>query len=238
MYDYAIRFEKDEFGPGFAVFCRDLPELNSYGDDKESAIREASDGIESVLSLYVDQRRSIPEASPAREGEDVVRLPAVAITKIALWNEMVRRGMRKADLCKYLGVSQTTGDRLVDFTHTSKMDQLEKALKALNTAVRVAPADPDWINLPYGGGQAGFYASRLFDELKRRPDQKMPVGAVAAVLGQVKEDSLDYFLRTRYAKNPDTMQAVREVVEDLVATGKIEHVQKQPGVSAGFIRLT
>jgi len=117
------------------------------------------------------------------------------------------------------------------------MEQLEKALDALNSPVRVAPADPEWINLPYGGSQAGFYAGRLIDELLQRPEQQMLVGAVAGVLGQVREGSLDHFLRTRYARNPDTMQAVREVVDDLVATGKIEHVQKQQGVSAGFIRL-
>ncbi|EKT4472954.1 helix-turn-helix domain-containing protein [Pseudomonas putida] len=237
MYDYAIRFEEDGTAPGIAVFCRDLPELNSYGDDRLHAISEAVDAIEATLSLYVEQRRAIPAASLPKEGEHVVRLPAVTIAKIALWNEMVRRGMKKADLCRLLGVSQTTGDRLVDFTHTSKMEQLEKALDALNSPVRVAPADPEWINLPYGGGQAGFYAGRLIDELQQRPDRKMLVGAVTGGLSQVKEESLDHFLRTRYAKNPDTMQAVREVIDDLVATGKIEHVQKQPGVAAGFIRL-
>lgn len=237
MYDFAIRFEEDGSAPGVAVFCRDLPELNSFGDDRQHAISEAIDAIESALSIYVEQRRAIPAATPAEEGEVVVHLPAVTIAKIALWNEMMRRGMKKAELCRQLGVSQTTGDRLVDFTHTSKMEQLEKALDVLNSPVRVSPADPDWINLPHGGGPAGFYVGRLVDELQQRPENKMIVGATKEALSEVKSDSLDYFLRTRYAKNPDTMQAVREVIGDLVATGKIEHVQKQQGVSAGFIRL-
>ncbi|QXI24679.1 type II toxin-antitoxin system HicB family antitoxin [Pseudomonas iranensis] len=237
MYDYAIRFEQDDNATGIAVFCRDLPELNSYGDDREHAIREASDAIETTLSLYVDLRRPIPEASPAKEGEHVVHLPAVTVAKIAIWNEMMRLGMKKAELCRRLGVSQTIGDRLVDFTHTSKMEQLEKALDALNASIRVSPADPEWINLPYGGGQAGFYVGRLIDELQQRPRGEMLVGAVAGVLGTVNPDSLDYFLRTRYAKRPDTMQAVREVIDDLVATGKIEHIPKQSGVPAGLIRL-
>lgn len=236
MYDYAIRFEKDT-APGLAVYCRDLPELNSYGDDQQHAISEAVDAIETTLSIYVDQRRAIPEATPPKEGEVSIHLPAVTVAKIALWNEMMRRSMKKADLCRLLGVSQTIGDRLVDFTHTSKMEQLEKALDALKSPVRVAPADPEWINLPYGGGQAGFYVGRLIDELQKRPDGKMLVGAVAGVLDQVKEESLDHFLRTRYAKNPDTMQAVREVLDDLVATGKIEHLPKQPGIPAGLIQL-
>lgn len=137
MYDYAIRFEQDDSAPGVAVFCRDLPELNSYGDNEEHALREALDAIETTLSIYVDQRRAIPEASRPRAEEHVVRLPAVTVAKIALWNEMVKRGMRKADLCRLLGVAQTQGDRLVDFLHTSKMEQLEGALAALGLRLSV-----------------------------------------------------------------------------------------------------
>lgn len=137
MYNYAIRFESDD-EPGVAVFCRDLPELNSFGDDRDHAIREAVDAIETTLSLYVDQRRTIPAASPAEDGEHVVHLPAVTVAKIYLWNAMMERSMRKADLCRLLGVKQTQGDRLVDFLHTSKMDQVESALAALGRRVTVS----------------------------------------------------------------------------------------------------
>ena len=137
MYDYAIRFEQDS-APGLAVFCRDLPLLNSYGDDKEHAIREAVDAIETTLSIYVDQRETIPQASPAQPGEVVIYLPAVTVAKIALWNEMMARDMRKADLCRLLGVHQAQGDRLVDFLHTSKMEQLENALAALGKRLSVS----------------------------------------------------------------------------------------------------
>ena len=130
MYNYATRFEQDS-APGLAVFCRDLPELNSYGDDKEHAISEAVDAIETTLSIYVDQRRAIPEASAPEPGERVIYLPAVTVAKIILWNEMMARDMRKADLCRLLGLAQTQGDRLVDFLHTSKMEAIEKALAAL-----------------------------------------------------------------------------------------------------------
>lgn len=136
MYNYAIRFEQDD-APGLAVFCRDLPEVNSYGDDKEHAIREASDGIESALSLYVEERRTIPTASAPEAGELVIHLPAVTVAKIALWNEMMDRDMRKADLCRLLGMHQAQGDRLVDILHTSKMEQLESALAALGKRLSI-----------------------------------------------------------------------------------------------------
>jgi len=138
MYDFAIRFEQDE--TGVAVFCRDLPELNSFGDDIEHAIREAMDALDTTLSLYVDQRRAIPSASEPQEGEHVVQLPAVTVAKIALWNAMVERNMRKADLCRLLDIHQAQGDRLVDFLHTSKMEALENALAALGKRLLVSPA--------------------------------------------------------------------------------------------------
>jgi antitoxin HicB len=137
MYDYAIRFEEDA-SPGLAVFCRDLAELNSYGDDRAHAISEALDAIETTLSIYVEQRRAIPAASPAQDGEHVVHLPAVIVAKIALWNVMMERDMRKADLCRLLGVHQAQGDRLLDFLHTSKMEQLENALAALGKRLSVS----------------------------------------------------------------------------------------------------
>ncbi|MFK0092901.1 type II toxin-antitoxin system HicB family antitoxin [Pseudomonas sp. NPDC090592] len=137
MYDFAIRFEEEAGTPGVAVFCRDLPELNSFGEDRVHARGEALDAIESTLSLYVDQRRPIPVATPAQEGEVQIHSPAVTVAKIALWNEMMKRGMRKADLCRLLGVSQTQGDRLVDFLHTSKMEQLEDALDRLGLYLSV-----------------------------------------------------------------------------------------------------
>jgi antitoxin HicB len=139
MYNYAIRFEQDT-SPGLAVFCRDLPELNSCGDDREHALSLAVDAIETTLSIYVDQRRPIPEATPALPGEETIYLPAVTTAKIHLWNEMMARDMRKADLCRLLGVSQTQGDRLVDFLHTSKMEQLEVALDRLGLHLSVQVA--------------------------------------------------------------------------------------------------
>jgi antitoxin HicB len=67
-----------------------------------------------------------------------VHLPAVTVAKIALWNSMMELNMRKADLCRLLHVGQAQGDRLVDFLHTSKIEQLENALAALGKRLSVS----------------------------------------------------------------------------------------------------
>ncbi|WP_244216283.1 type II toxin-antitoxin system HicB family antitoxin [Phytopseudomonas daroniae] len=151
MYDYAIRFEREK-GQGMAVFCRDLPELNSYGDDRDHAIRDAMDAIETTLSLYVEQRRKIPQATPPEPGEHVIRLPTVTVAKIVLWNEMVARRMRKADLCRLLEIAQTQGDRLVDFLHATKMDALEAALEKLDISLAVKAIDPNAVAVEFYPG--------------------------------------------------------------------------------------
>jgi antitoxin HicB len=137
MYDYPVIIHEDE-NPGVAVTAPDLPEFNSAGDDVADALRESVDGIETALSIYVDERRVIPPASEPEPGQHVVRLPAVTVAKIVLWNEMMARGMRKADLCRLLDLSQTQGDRLVDFLHTSKMEAIEKALAAMGKRLVVS----------------------------------------------------------------------------------------------------
>lgn len=137
MFDYPVTIHEDE-NPGVAVTCDDLPEFNSAGDDVADALRESVDGIETALSIYVDQRRVIPQASQPAPGQHVVRLPVVTVAKIVLWNEMMARDMRKADLCRLLGIAQTQGDRLVDFLHTSKMEAIENALTALGKRLSVS----------------------------------------------------------------------------------------------------
>lgn len=130
MYDYPVTVHTDE-NPGVALTCDTIPEFNAAGDDLAEALGESVDMMETALSIYVDQRRAIPRAPAPQDGQPVVRLPALTVAKIELWNTMMERGMRKADLCRLLGVSQSQGDRMVDFLHGTKLEALEQALAAL-----------------------------------------------------------------------------------------------------------
>jgi antitoxin HicB len=48
------------------------------------------------------------------------------------------KGMRKADLCRLLIAAQTKVDRLLDFQHSSKIEQVESALAALGKRLAVS----------------------------------------------------------------------------------------------------
>jgi len=140
MYHYPLTIHTDD-NPGVALTCRDIPEFNAAGDTLADALDEAVDVMETALSLYVDKPRLIPPASAPQPGEVVVRLPAATVAKIELWNAMRTRGMRKADLCRLLDISQPQGDRLVDFLHTSKIGTLETALGKLGKRLEVQAVD-------------------------------------------------------------------------------------------------
>lgn len=134
MNAYPVEIHTED---GIWVTCRDIPELHSAGDDEEEALLEAVDGLETAISIYVDQRRPIPAPSEARPGERLVRLPALTVAKVALWNAMMEQGVGKAELARRLGVHMPQVDRLVDILHNSKIDQVEHALYLLGKRLQV-----------------------------------------------------------------------------------------------------
>lgn len=239
MYEYPIDAYQ-EAGSWWSK-CPDIPEAHSAGDTLEELLENAVEGLTLALSIYVDQGRAIPLASPIGEKQHAIALPATVTAKIALWNAMTENKVRVADLARKLGLSHPVASRLVDFEHNSKIEQVESALKALGTSIKKGSRSSTWIALPYGGPEAGFYAERLADALKERGAQEIVIGAVAAPIDKIKPDSLDYLLRTRYAKSTSTMQAVTEVIDALVATNLFERVNI-PGTNSNrpikAIRMT
>lgn len=137
MFSFPVNVHTDE-NPGVALTCDAIPEFNAYGDDLEAALAEGVDAMESAFSLYVDDRRAIPPAPKPERGQVLLHLPTVTVAKVLLWNAMVERDLRKADLRRLLDVNPVQVDRLIDFLHTSKIEQLEAALSALELRLAVS----------------------------------------------------------------------------------------------------
>jgi hypothetical protein len=79
------------------------------------------------------------------------------------------------------------------------------------------------IRLPYGGENAQFDEQELVNHLRKGLRDYIIQGQQNCSFdNHTKRQSLDYWLRSKFAKNPDTKQAVNEVVDDLVATGLFE----------------
>jgi len=74
------------------------------------------------------------------------------------------------------------------------------------------------INLPYGNNT--FDSNNLKEYIRATGRNYIIQGQKACRrIEHPKPNSLDCWLRDNYARNPDTKQAVNEVITDLVATG-------------------
>ncbi|MYM65614.1 type II toxin-antitoxin system HicB family antitoxin [Pseudoduganella sp. FT55W] len=139
MLLYPVTLTPDSNGT-FLVSFPDFPEANSVGDDKEDALTQAVDALETTLSIYFDERRPVPLPSAADAGDAVVALPALETAKVLVWNEMFAQKLRKADLARMLDVHTPQIDRLFDLGHSSKIEFVEQAAKALGKSLNISLA--------------------------------------------------------------------------------------------------
>jgi len=127
---YPATFTPAEEG-GFVVTFRDIPEAITQGDDEAEALEMAADSLLSAMEFYFEDRRPVPPASAAQQGERLITLlPSVAV-KVLLLNRMLKERVRPADLARLLGVKPQEVTRLTDLGHNTKIDTLDAALSAL-----------------------------------------------------------------------------------------------------------
>ena len=137
MFDYHVMLSPDN--GAFLVTFPDVPEAITFGATKAEALTMAVDALESGLSFYVDARKSLPVPS-ARPDLPSVRPSALESIKLAVYQEMMNQGIRKADLARRLGWKAPQVDRLFDLGHASRLDQLEAAAKALGRHIEIGLA--------------------------------------------------------------------------------------------------
>lgn len=137
--EYAVQIDRE--GDAFVVSSRDLPELNSVGYSLEEAYAEALDGIETALMIYyMDGKKAIPLPSEAREGEHIINLPAQVAVKIALYNEMIKQKITRAELGRRLHWQQAQVNRLWSLDHSTKLESIEAAFKVLGRKIELVVA--------------------------------------------------------------------------------------------------
>ncbi|MBC2659595.1 type II toxin-antitoxin system HicB family antitoxin [Pseudomonas sp. MSSRFD41] len=135
MYAYPVIMNLENGQP--RISCIDVPGMACVGETPEQAMADAVVALEMALSLYVLQRMAIPLPSPCPAGQKLVRLPALSVAKVALWNAMLRQRVSKAELARRLGVNRPQVDRLVNLLHRSKIEKVEQALRVLGWRIEL-----------------------------------------------------------------------------------------------------
>ena len=137
---YPVRLEPAEEG-GFIVNFPNFAEGWSQGNDREEALVEAADLLETMVANYMAEGWDLPDPSPAR-GRPLVRLAPLVAAKAELYRAMRRAGIDKAELARRLGAAPKDINRLFSIHHKTRLKQIEAALAVLGRrlVVSVEPA--------------------------------------------------------------------------------------------------
>jgi antitoxin HicB len=130
MFLYPATLKRDKDG-GFFVTFKDIPEASTQGETEAEALEAAKDALETALDFYFEDNRAVPLPSKAKPRQPVVELPASLSAKILLLNEMIQQHVRPAELARRLKTTPQEVNRLTNIQHTSRIDGIASALKAL-----------------------------------------------------------------------------------------------------------
>lgn len=125
---------------GFTVTFRDIPEAISEGASLDEALVMAQDALCVAMEFYTEDNRAVPMPSEVQEGEYLVSLPPSVWAKVLLLNEMLAQNVSQAELAKRMGIVPQKVTRLVDLSHTTKIDTLANAFAKLGKHLQVGLA--------------------------------------------------------------------------------------------------
>jgi antitoxin HicB len=137
--NYSVVLTPDDNGT-LLVTCPDLPEVVTFGEDREEALQRAADAIEEALAARIAHRQEIPAPSPAPERPRVV-LPLLTVAKVELYLTARAQGVTKAALARSLDLHGPQVDRLFDVRHSSKIEQIDRALRSMGKRLEVRVSD-------------------------------------------------------------------------------------------------
>jgi len=133
---FPVILTPDESG-GFVVTFPDIPEAITQGETKEEALAMAKEALEAALEFYFEDKRAVPAPSKVRRGQSAVELPASLSAKVLLLNEMITQGVRPAELARRLNTTPQEVNRLTNLRHTTRIDGIDSALRALGRQLEI-----------------------------------------------------------------------------------------------------
>ncbi|MDR1424221.1 MAG: type II toxin-antitoxin system HicB family antitoxin [Azoarcus sp.] len=126
-----------EASGGFVVTFPDIPEAITQGKTEDEAMQMAVDALSTALEFYFEDKRAVPKPSCPKRGQKVVTLPASLAAKVLLLNEMVTQHVRPAELARRLNTTPQEVNRLTNLRHTTRIDSIDMALRALGKGLEM-----------------------------------------------------------------------------------------------------
>ena len=132
---YPIKMRRD--GKFFLVTFPDIPEAITQGENETEALAAARDALTTALDFYFEAGRMVPAPSAPKRKQLYVDLPLSLSAKVLLLNEMLQQKVRPAELARRLHTTPQEINRLTNIRHTSKIDGIAEAMKALGKNLQV-----------------------------------------------------------------------------------------------------
>ena len=129
--EYPLTIEKGD-DPGFTIEIDGLRGCITETPDE--------DGIDDwALSVFIDyaetlfhMKKTLPPAIKASEQKRTLRLPVILALKVMLNNELIRKGVTKAELARRLGTSAASVSQSLNLSRTNtNIDMLFKAFEVV-----------------------------------------------------------------------------------------------------------
>ncbi len=138
MQGYPVNLRKD--GKFILVNFPDIPEAITQGNNRVHALEMAREALELAMDFYFEDRRPVPAPSKPKRGQAVVELPPSVAAKVLLLNEMLRQKVRPAELARRIGTTPQEVNRLTNIRHTTRIDRVDTALRALGKRLLIRVA--------------------------------------------------------------------------------------------------
>ena len=137
---FPVTLTEDKTDGGYVVTFRDIPEAITQGETEEEALAMAHEALETAMEFYFEDKRAVPTPSKAKRGQHIIELPASLSAKVLLLNEMVAQNMRPAELARRLNTTPQEVNRLTNLRHTTRIDSIADALRAMGRRLEVSLA--------------------------------------------------------------------------------------------------
>jgi antitoxin HicB len=142
MIHYPAVLEQDAKKGGFVVTFPDFQWGVTRGETEAEALEMAEDALICIIEETIRQHKDLPRPSRLRGKKyREVAVPALADAKIQLYNSMRAGRIQKAELARRIGIPRQQIERLLDLQHSSRLEHIEAAFRALNKRLVVSTED-------------------------------------------------------------------------------------------------
>ena len=132
MIQYPALFEPDADKGGFVVTFLDFEWGVTQGETEAEATGMAKDALLCIIEETIRKRQNLPKPSRVRGKQyREISLPALADVKVQLYEAMRAGRVQKAELARRMGIPRQQIERLLDLGHSSRLEHIEAALRAL-----------------------------------------------------------------------------------------------------------